>query len=581
MTNSQVESSAVGSVKNVLNDTGYIDASDIKERDKFPIWDGHILVRSSDTTEKKDMIHYKIPVQVKGITSLDTNLKYPIEVNDLKKFLNDDGVLYFVVFVKNQRNSRENEIFYIDLLPDNIKKILKNKETQQTIDVPLKKLPSQQEELVNLVFNFGLNRSKQSHLISCENISITDFDKICLHYASPFKITQTDILLNFEGYCYGYKNDIPYPFMEVPKGGISQISRIPQKISINGVDFFEYFKLKQNVNSLSIVLNNNIEIIHNINDEKTKCYFLLKGTLSNYIKSAKFLLDVHKNGCFYIGEHKNEISFDIKNITELEEKFAYFGTLKEALDKSGVSEDIELSTFNEKDLKNTSFLINAFVYGNDLELKSTQKGLVVNFYILGKTITCLAYHTENGKYHFSKFPMTGIATTDRNGKKIKIPPFLMLKKEHLKNSLNIHFLHFLDEIKKYPISEDYLDIVNSFLLELLNAYDEVQKEDILNTSENIAKWLVETTTDKQSSIIYHLNFFQCKIRKQQDLLETEKDYLYNLSEKSDKILFKCVASILLKEQDRAKRFFYKLPMEEQNQILNFPINQLWKDLSNG
>ena len=75
MTNSQVESSAVGSVKNVLNDTGYIDASDIKERDKFPIWDGHILVRSSDTTEKKDMIHYKIPVQVKGITSLDTNLK--------------------------------------------------------------------------------------------------------------------------------------------------------------------------------------------------------------------------------------------------------------------------------------------------------------------------------------------------------------------------------------------------------------------------------------------------------------------------------------------------------------------------
>ena len=142
-------------------------------------------------------------------------------------------------------------------------------------------------------------------------------------------------------------------------------------------------------------------------------------------------------------------------------------------------------------------------------------------------------------------------------------------------------MHFLDEIKKYPISEDYLDIVNSFLLELLNAYDEVQKEDILNTSENIAKWLVETTTDKQSSIIYHLNFFQCKIRKQQDLLETEKDYLYNLSEKSDKILFKCVASILLKEQDRAKRFFYKLPMEEQNQILNFPINQLWKDLSNG
>ena len=141
MVNSQIESSAAGSVKAILNDTGYIDASNIKERDKFPVWDGDLLVYSSKEHWNNESIRYKIPVQVKGTEArIENSLKFKIRTNDLKKYRDDGGVIYFVVQV-DKNNSTNNKIFYRDLLPVNVKKILKNKTNQGSISVDIKILP--------------------------------------------------------------------------------------------------------------------------------------------------------------------------------------------------------------------------------------------------------------------------------------------------------------------------------------------------------------------------------------------------------------------------------------------------------
>ena len=230
MTNSQIENSAVGSVKRALNDTGYIDVSNIKEGDKFPVWDGDILVYVSDKERKNENIKYKLPVQVKGTEArVENSLKFKIRTNDLKKYRDDGGVIYFVVQV-DKNNSINNKIFYIDLLPVNIKKILKNKTSKGSISVDIKILPEKKEELVNLIFNFGLNKEKQASFIPTDKYTTADFDKIYLHYETPFKITPNNVLLNFSGFLYGYKDDIPYPILEVQKGGISQIITAPLKI---------------------------------------------------------------------------------------------------------------------------------------------------------------------------------------------------------------------------------------------------------------------------------------------------------------------------------------------------------------
>lgn len=581
MVNSQIESSAVGSVRRVLNDTGYIDASNIKEGDKFPIWDGDILVYSSDKERDNQDIKYKIPVQVKGTEArIENSLRFKIRTNDLKKYRDDGGVIYFVVQV-DKNNSIKNKIFYRDLLPVNIKKILKNKSNQGTISVDVKELPEEKEKLVDLIFNFGLNKEKQAAFIPTDKYTPADFDKIYLHYETPFKANPNDILLNFSGFVYGYKDNIPYPILEVQKGGICQLITAPLKISIDNTVFFENCELKKDINSLTLIINHNLEFIYHNNDRNIKCNLLLQGTLNNYIKSLKFLLEIHKVKYFYINECKQDCPFKSDDIKVLEENLRYYEILKQAFDKSGVNEDIELHVFNEIDNRNANILINAFVYNQDISLKTDSEGYVLDFHILDNTITCLAVRNKVGKYNFLRFPIEGTVTVERNGDLVKVPPVLMLKRQHLKNSININFDTFLDDVKKYALTATYLEIVNESALELISAYDETKKDILLNTAYNILQWMEQVNTEDKLAIIYHLNLLQCKVRKNKKLSDEDTDYLYNISEQSDEMAFKYGATVLLREKDRAKRYFTQLPKDEQKRIINFPIYNLWKDLNNG
>lgn len=581
MTNSQIENSAVGSVKRALNDTGYIDVSNIKEGDKFPVWDGDILVYDSDKERKNENIKYKLPVQVKGTEArVENSLKFKIRTNDLKKYRDDCGVIYFVVQV-DKNNSINNKIFYIDLLPVNIKKILKNKTSKGSISVDIKIFPEKKEELVNLIFNFGLNKEKQASFIPTDKYTLADFDKIYLHYETPFKITPNNILLNFSGFLYGYKDDIPYPILEVQKGGISQIITAPLKISVNNTVFFENCELKKDINSLTLIINHNIEFIYNNNDRNIKYNLLLKGTLDNYIKSIKFLLEIHKVKHFYINESKQDCPFESDDTKILEDNLRDYEILKEAFDKSGVTEDIELRVFNETDKRNASILINAFVHNQDIALKKDSEGYVLDFHILEKTITCLAVRNKTGKYNLLRFPVEGTVTVEKNDNLIKVPPVLMLKRQHFKNSANINFMTFLGDIKKYEVTASYLEVVNESVLELVSAYDETKKDILLDVAYNIVQWMEQVNTEDKSAIIYHLNLLQCKVRKDKKLPDEDKEYLYKISEQSDEVAFRFGATVLLKEKDRAERYFKQLPKEEQERIINCPIYTLWKGLNNG
>ncbi|MBQ8677039.1 MAG: hypothetical protein IJ529_01055 [Alphaproteobacteria bacterium] len=579
MDNSEIEASAVGSVHSKLNDTGFINVSDIKEGDKFPIWDGNILVYSSDKQKNNETIRYKIPIQIKGTEAkIEKSLKYNIRTNDLKKYCKDGGVLYFVVQVI-RGHSENNKVFYIDLLPAKIKRILQNKEKNGKISIDIKNLPSSREELVNLIFNFGLNREKQADFIPIDKYTLADFKEICLHYETPFKTTPNDILLNFSGYAYGYKDNIPYPF-EIPKGAISHTISAPLKISINETECFKNCELRKDINTLTLIINHNIEFIYNNENKNVKCNLLLQGTLRNYIESTKFLLEVHKYRHFYVNGYKQDCPFEKDDTSVLESNLKYYEELKKAFDESGVKEDIELHQFNENDNKNATILINAFVYNQDIALKTDAEGYVLDFHILDKTITCLAFRNKTGKYNFKRFPIEGIVTVEKNGNLLRVPSILMLKRQHLKNSINIQIDSFLDYIKKCPISPYYLDIVNETALELMAAYDDINKSSLLDTAENIINWIEDKNKDEKSAVVYHLNLLQCKIRKNKKLSNEDKDYLHTLVEENNAPILKYGAYILLQDKQGAERQFKKLGQDDQNNIKKFPIYKLWEQLNN-
>ena len=101
----------------------------INEKDKEPVWDGNIYIYSNKNKTKENI--KKVPVQVKGtINNNQENetIKFPLDVADLEAFLDDGGVMFFVVYIDD--NGDKTQIYYSALLPIKLRKILSGKKDQ-------------------------------------------------------------------------------------------------------------------------------------------------------------------------------------------------------------------------------------------------------------------------------------------------------------------------------------------------------------------------------------------------------------------------------------------------------------------
>ena len=63
-----IENSAVGSVEQILNDTKCINVGNIAKNDRYPLYDGNIIVYKSNKSRKRKNIDYFEDLQIKGVT---------------------------------------------------------------------------------------------------------------------------------------------------------------------------------------------------------------------------------------------------------------------------------------------------------------------------------------------------------------------------------------------------------------------------------------------------------------------------------------------------------------------------------
>lgn len=122
VTNMDLETIATSSVKSSISVTDELSPF-INERDKEPSWDGNIYIYANSDKRKEGI--KKVPVQVKGKQSDDFSsetVKYLVTVVDLENYLNDGGVVFFVVYIS--RDGRKTKIYYSCLLPVKIRNIL-------------------------------------------------------------------------------------------------------------------------------------------------------------------------------------------------------------------------------------------------------------------------------------------------------------------------------------------------------------------------------------------------------------------------------------------------------------------------
>ena len=115
----QIEEDAIDYLKMALKKSKHINR-EISEGDKEPIWDGHIYFYKDIERRNIDFLE-RIPVQVKGSDdNYNENVGYPISRINLEHYLTEGGVLYFVVYLKDDSPT----VTYASLTPKVIKHVL-------------------------------------------------------------------------------------------------------------------------------------------------------------------------------------------------------------------------------------------------------------------------------------------------------------------------------------------------------------------------------------------------------------------------------------------------------------------------
>ena len=129
---------AISALQKKISQTNYL-VPYLNSKDKGPSWDGEIYVYGNpdDKHPKSDLIG-KVPVQIKGHKAKQIHkekIKFQAEVSDLRNYLKDGGVIYFVVYF--DENGENECIYYVILLPFELKRMLKNAGNQKTKTIVL------------------------------------------------------------------------------------------------------------------------------------------------------------------------------------------------------------------------------------------------------------------------------------------------------------------------------------------------------------------------------------------------------------------------------------------------------------
>lgn len=167
----KIEEDAVNAVKMAFRGVNRVSV-EISANDKTPCVDGILRLYSNESMSIDNLIG-DIDVQVKGTVAKRKKLypKRSIRICDLKYYKNHCGALYFVVYEKETCD----EVYFKQLLPFDINRILKDDSDKKSVSVQLEPFPTDPAEVMGLVSQAILDKHLQTPVSSLAYTSLQDY----------------------------------------------------------------------------------------------------------------------------------------------------------------------------------------------------------------------------------------------------------------------------------------------------------------------------------------------------------------------------------------------------------------------
>ncbi|HCA28333.1 MAG TPA: hypothetical protein DEP23_01485, partial [Ruminococcaceae bacterium] len=596
-----IETKAVNAVRDIIVESDYLDQF-IADNDKEPSFDGFVYLYSEKGKKKENFVG-RIAVQVKGtkkkIPAKKTIIKYPVALSDLRNYLSEGGVIYFVVHISS--DGKKHRIYYNDMLPIKIKKILEYAPDQSTKNIKFGLFPSDIKVVQTLLFSFYEHKRKQAILHDLSEIpSVDDLQQQKLLQELSLTVAGTgqyhnpiDAFLNEDIYVYAkvIGTEVHYPVDLITDTAERIISHeVINRISVNGKQYYEKYVVLDYIDKVQLKFGQSITFTFprsktDSPKQKATINYTPCSSLRQRATDLAFWIAFVKASGFEMNGKFTRFPLDSKLTDEscqkANEELSFLENVVNVFSILHITQDINIKNMSERDWRELNILCKAFI---DKEpIKGMRKDLPFSYQLRIEDVRIALVHTEidvddTAKIHdfFSDHFLYGYTVEDVRH---FAPPCAIIDQEGWKIISNIYFDDILPSFRRiYLQHHDYeiFVVANNSLLTILLAYDSCGKKELLETAKQLSQWIFKECPEETLSMpIRLINFLQVMGRIR-DLNKAERIQLLELAENTNtEERIKVGAYLLLKNKDAAEMHFDRMSSDLQKSFIKWPIYHFW------
>ena len=591
--NKAIEEKALNYLKSFIEDSKVISQF-LADNDKEPCWDGHLYLYS-DNIRDKEHLRGRVPVQVKGIEVecfQTEKWKFKLEKDDLKAYLHEPT---FFIVCQVKKDSKERKLFYRELLPDTVKRLLRDMGGNKTRKTLFHSLTEDLHEFEEQLGMFLANSRKMVSFADSKPLTmddvlakgIKDFTFIA-PVSTADKLQLFKYLSTHDTYLYAQPSkdlNIDVPISGGPmKFSFQKYMNVD--VEAGGKVFYRGYMSKIENGRIIVTVDDVMTIdlpMDSSDKRKANLKFNCRSkTLKGSIHEAEFSIAMHETGVLSIGELDLHIKVnEVELIEKLKKDLVRWKELQALLDCLHVTKDLDLTGITDEQTYQIEILIETILKGNAVNLPGQTSTLML-FEISNVKLLLWCSADQNGECKFGDFCDHTISVThkriDRN---ISVSPYSYLQNESLWEQCdNINYDDVVPSAQIVCTKDPFCyQMTNIDVLSLIKASDNLIGKDtyksgkLLETAYNLCQWLLDKEPNQEMHQIHLINKLQI-IKRQRDLSDTEVKRLETLlNSDQTSVRLKAGICLLLDRQLEFNELFAFLPDDEKEEMKCYPI---WK-----
>lgn len=587
-----IEEKALNHFKSFIEDSKVISQF-IADNDKEPCWDGHLYLYA-DGIRDKEHLQGRVPIQIKGTEVgrfVTKKWKFKLEKADLKAYL-EEPTFFIVCQVK--KDSKERMLFFRELLPDLVNKLLRDMGKNATRMTLFHPLTEDLKEFEDQLMVFLSNSKKMisfahSKLLSMEEAlkkGIKDFS-----FIAPSKYTDILQLMKYlsthSSYLYAKISkevDVDMPLSNGPGRFIFQLED-DSEVRVGDKVYFKGYQNEIKDGRIIIKIGNVMTINMPMDNTDMKQATVKLTTKAKYLKEsineAEFGVALNDTGVLSVGMLDLQIKLHEKEyVEELRQKLIRWKELDNVLETLHVTKPFDLTAITDDQGKLIDLLIETVGKGNMVNLPGQEATLLLleigNIKLLlwcaiGKDGMCAI-----GDFFDRSIRIAYKISEDET---INVSPYSYLQLDKLWEKVdNIDFDNIISSAEEAARQHKYCYMMSNYdVLAMITAADALEKTDVerskklLEEALKLNDWLIRKEPKDEIRPLHIINKMQI-MKRQRELTADERQMLEDmLNDEFAGDMVKAGVYLLLDRQEEFQQLFETMQEDEKKSLKEFPI----------